>query len=1435
MMKKLLLSIPTLLLSVAAFGQNTTVLVTDPDFASGNECDCVNDFGNGSLTHFFDDGGQGGNYGDSVNEVITFCPDLNTGTKVTATFATDAGFEWDVDGSDTLYVYDGPTTASPLLGKYNSDSHALGFNHQASWNNPSGCLTFEFVTDSMTVGTGWAANVSCANFPQPYEPHMYAWQNGINYPDTALQNIFPADTGYVDVCPGDSILLIAAPNFPNSLETTGYGYSQNMNNCTFSWSFSDGTVLAGDSVWFTPPAQSGYLISLRIDDPIGWPMVIRSKARVAITPSFASCFADPDTVCLGETSTLIGGITATDTTGVEPIDGAFTAGGTFAGLTPLPDGSGQQYSTVINIIDFDPADTVANGSDIAQICVTLEHSYLGDLEMTLTCPDGTVGAIFDGFPGGMITWGAGFNGGGTYLGDPIDNNTGNPGIGWQYCFDSNNNTFGTMAAEHGAGNTVMSTLTPGASMNPNGVYLPMDNWNTFVGCPLNGPWTITVQDNIGIDDGYIFEWGVFFNDTLYQQEPYTVELVSEQWLADPTIILDTDTLIVVQPDTVGAFGYTFEVLDAFGCYFDTTVNVTVHPYPIINATVGDCDTIYTGLSVGASSGGYWSVGASPAGSNFYFVDSTDMSTPFHYSGLGWYEFIFTDSLCGLSDTSLVQMFQPHWPFALGDTCLDVGTPGALWIADSLAFSDVVWSTNDTTFIIDTNGPGLITFTALDTNGCTNTNDFLVNNFPTIMNDTLICDAFIFDLTANSYGNGGTWSVVTNPTGLPLTISNPGNDATTGEVDVSGGPNSLAYGVYVFQFMPNVCGGALTVEVELFPPHWPFALGDTCLNVGTLGNLWIADSMAFSDVVWSTNDTTFIIDTNGPGLITFTALDTNGCTNTNDFLVHNFPTIMDDILICDAFIFDLTADSYGDGGTWSVVTNPSGLPLTISNPGNDATIGEVDVSGGPDSLAYGVYVFQFMPNVCGGALTVEVELFPPHWPFALGDVCLTAGVPGSLYIADPLAFDSIVWSTGETLFDITINAPGTYTFTATDTNGCANTNDIIVNNISTIMNDTVICDAFIFDLTANSYGNGGTWSVLVNPSGLPLTISNPGNDGTIAEVDVSGVIDSLAYGEYEFQFTPNVCGGPLTVTVNLFPPHWPFAQGDTCLVVGATGVLNINNPGAFDNIVWGDGETTFSITTAGPGVYSWIAVDTNACVNTNTFTVYEAPTIGPDDFECDFYYADLTATAAGGGFWSVVGGPAGAAFDDFSQENTGVTADLLGLHTFSWTDYICHITQSVDILFNIPPSGWLSDYTMCDGDTASLNALTGGVNAVYDWSTGETTQEISTAIGGIYTVQATNDCGSIEMSSEITVNACDIVIPNVFSPNSDGYNDMWVIWGLEEHPGTSVIIFDRWGKEVYSSSDYANNWDGDNQHGGVYYYIVKTQRGGDHSGNIQLIR
>ena len=58
--------------------------------------------------------------------------------------------------------------------------------------------------------------------------------------------------------------------------------------------------------------------------------------------------------------------------------------------------------------------------------------------------------------------------------------------------------------------------------------------------------------------------------------------------------------------------------------------------------------------------------------------------------------------------------------------------------------------------------------------------------------------------------------------------------------------------------------------------------------------------------------------------------------------------------------------------------------------------------------------------------------------------------------------------------------------------------------------------------------------------------------------------------------------------------------------------------------------------------------------------------------------------------------------------------------------------------------------------------------------------------------------------------CDLVELNVaqaITPNGDGVNDTWVIYNIENHPGSIVRVFNRWGNEVYYSNNYHNDWDG----------------------------
>ena len=126
-----------LIISVFSLGGSySQMLLTGPDFPQANPLNCAAIIPPAGGTNFSD---GPTNYLPNMDEIITFCPDLTQGSKVSIAFATNIGFTFNIDPTDTLYVFDGPSIASPLLGTYNSGTHPNGFFVQASFqNNPSG-------------------------------------------------------------------------------------------------------------------------------------------------------------------------------------------------------------------------------------------------------------------------------------------------------------------------------------------------------------------------------------------------------------------------------------------------------------------------------------------------------------------------------------------------------------------------------------------------------------------------------------------------------------------------------------------------------------------------------------------------------------------------------------------------------------------------------------------------------------------------------------------------------------------------------------------------------------------------------------------------------------------------------------------------------------------------------------------------------------------------------------------------------------------------------------------------------------------------------------------------------------------------------------------------------------------------------------------------
>lgn len=135
----------------------------------------------------------------------------------------------------------------------------------------------------------------------------------------------------------------------------------------------------------------------------------------------------------------------------------------------------------------------------------------------------------------------------------------------------------------------------------------------------------------------------------------------------------------------------------------------------------------------------------------------------------------------------------------------------------------------------------------------------------------------------------------------------------------------------------------------------------------------------------------------------------------------------------------------------------------------------------------------------------------------------------------------------------------------------------------------------------------------------------------------------------------------------------------------------------------------------------------------------------------------------------------------------------------------------------------------DGEIIINNALGGIPPYLYQLDT------TRTSIGaffdldtGIYSIQVTDARGckdTVDIALEYEA-AEDIIKPyNAFTPNGDGLNDTWVIPGITRFQNAEVVVFNRWGQQVYVNSFYDNldGWDGASDGSklapATYFYVI----------------
>jgi gliding motility-associated-like protein len=221
---------------------------------------------------------------------------------------------------------------------------------------------------------------------------------------------------------------------------------------------------------------------------------------------------------------------------------------------------------------------------------------------------------------------------------------------------------------------------------------------------------------------------------------------------------------------------------------------------------------------------------------------------------------------------------------------------------------------------------------------------------------------------------------------------------------------------------------------------------------------------------------------------------------------------------------------------------------------------------------------------------------------------------------------------------------------------------------------------------------------------------------------------------------------------------------------------------------------------------------------------------------------FTATPVNGGAmpayqWLVDGIDAGANNAEFTS-NTLTNGDMVSCMMTS--DAACAApagatSNSISMVVNpLPTVNAGGNKTLYEGSSITLNATATGELADITWSaaTGLSDDKILNPIASpsitttyVLTVQTTSGCTAID-SAKIEVVLPPVVIPNTFTPNGDGINDTWDIKYLDSYPGCTVQIFNRWGRQIYTSNGYGIPWDGTYKGkelpAGTYYYVINLK-------------
>ena len=474
------------------------------------------------------------------------------------------------------------------------------------------------------------------------------------------------------------------------------------------------------------------------------------------------------------------------------------------------------------------------------------------------------------------------------------------------------------------------------------------------------------------------------------------------------------------------------------------------------------------------------------------------------------------------------------------------------------------------------------------------------------------------------------------------------------------------------------------------------------------------------------------------------------------------------------------------------------------------------------------------------IIAEFELTSDNNCYGEGDatVCLVGDVTGgsgnlAIEAVDPQgATVASIDGLNECWTDLVcIDGDGGFTFSVSDAEGC------VIDTTITVNCPLPITDSlYVSQIDCNGNANGTIYGEVEGGSGDVYLHVN--SDSLLAP----NTFVDLAPGLYTVQFIDafGCTPGPQNVEITEPPALGlqiltaaPISCGSDCN--GAVTMAYSGGTGELELVVYDVliADTAFVLDSLCASDYTATVIDENGCETVEPFTIDAPPPL-------EFLISPTNATCTGMSDGSVDIFPAGGTGElTWGVVDTlGNEANLNNLSEMTYTAWVvdvlgCELTDSftieVDIVtdmvlttFPTPVTCW----NEADG-TITVSVFGGNAPFTYLWSDpyGQTSQTAINLTEDTYSVTVTDSIGCNLTVAEYVDNieGC-LFIADAVTPNGDGYNDEWIVGGLQDFPESNVKLYNRYGQLIYESLPGEDVfWDGrynDNKLPVAdYYYVI----------------